>query len=261
MTIKVLQPGLLTTIQDCGRRGFQMLGVNVGGAMDTVSHRIANILVGNDEREATIEITLKGPTLLFEESSLIAICGGNLSPEIDGIAVPMWRPVLVKKQSVLRFGKCVAGCRAYLAHAGEMNLPSVLGSKSVNLRAGFGGLEGRQLQPDDMIHYRKPGLLSARILNSLEQSLDKRPFAATNWSAGSFSAGIVKHQKIATALRIVRGTHFDKLSDESKGIFLHETFRVSSASDRMGYRLEGERLKLNKTSELLSEPVQSGTIQ
>ncbi|MGH9899001.1 MAG: KipI antagonist, partial [Pyrinomonadaceae bacterium] len=72
---------------------------------------------------------------------------------------------------------------------------------------------------------------------------------------------IVKHQKIATALRILRGTHFDQLSDESKKVFLHETFRVSSASDRMGYRLEGERLKLNKAAELLSEPVQSGTIQ
>lgn len=264
MKIEVLEPGLLTSIQDSGRHGFQMLGVNVGGAMDGLSHRIANILVGNDERGATIEITLKGPELFFPEYSLIAICGGDLSPKIKGWRVPMWRPVLINGSSRLRFGRLVTGCRAYLAHAGVMDVPSVLGSKSVNLRAGFGGIKGRKLKKGDVIRYGKPEFTFEHVRHSFrlpphEHELGMRPFTPPNWSVSSLSTEIIPNK--TPALRIIRGAHFDYLTEESRKLFLHETFRISSASDRMGYRLEGKPLKLNNASELLSEPVSSGTIQ
>ena len=105
MSIKVLHPGLLTTIQDLGRFGSQKFGVIVSGAMDPISLRVANLLVGNDEGEGALEITLFGTTLQFETDELIAITGGDLQPTIDGDEAPMWRPVLIRKGSILQIGE------------------------------------------------------------------------------------------------------------------------------------------------------------
>ena len=122
MTITVLKPGALSQLQDLGRYGYQRFGVVVGGAMDEWSHRVANALVGNDEHEATIEITLTGPSLRFDAPARVAICGADLSPRVDGEggthALPHGRPVDIAAGSQLRFGARVAGVRAYLAVAG-----------------------------------------------------------------------------------------------------------------------------------------------
>ena len=150
MSMRVIKPGLLTSIQDLGRKGFQQHGVIVSGAMDPYSLRIANMLVGNEEGEAALEITLLGPTLIIEKDCLIAITGGNLSPTINGEAVPMWRPIFVKKGAVLAFCGCQSGCRAYLSVAGGYSIPSIMNSKSTYLRAGMGGYKGRALQVDDV---------------------------------------------------------------------------------------------------------------
>src|SRR5690625_4676586 len=104
LTIK--KPGLLTTVQDLGRHGYQKFGVITSGAMDPLAHRIANILVGNKENTATLEITLSGPVIAFNENTIISICGGDLSPAIDGKAIESWRTIFVEKGSVLRFGSC-----------------------------------------------------------------------------------------------------------------------------------------------------------
>ncbi|RAV15364.1 5-oxoprolinase subunit PxpB, partial [Paenibacillus contaminans] len=113
--IRVLKPGLYTTVQDLGRTGSQRYGVPWSGAVDAFALRTVNVLVGNDEGAAALEVTLAGPELAFAEDTLIAICGGELSPAIDGRPVPAWRPVLVRRGAVLRFGACAAGCRAYVA--------------------------------------------------------------------------------------------------------------------------------------------------
>ena len=129
MSMVIIKPGLLTSIQDLGRRGFQKHGVIVSGAMDPYSLRIANLLIGNLEEEAALEITLMGPTLKLEKDCLIAITGGDLSPKINGQAVPMWRPVYIKKGAILEFGGCRSGCRSYLSVAGGFTIPSVMNSK------------------------------------------------------------------------------------------------------------------------------------
>ena len=150
MTVKVLHPGLLTTIQDLGRFGSQQYGVIVSGAMDQYSLRIANLLVGNEQSEGALEITLLGTSLEFQKDWLIAITGGDLHVTIDGERAPMWRPIVVAKGSVLKFNYAVQGCRAYVAFAGGIDVPEVMGSKSTYIRAGIGGFQGRALQKGDV---------------------------------------------------------------------------------------------------------------
>jgi antagonist of KipI len=249
MSIKVVKPGLLTTIQDLGRYHYGKYGVIVSGAMDRFAHCAANWLVGNDEREATLEITLLGPTLSFEQDGWIAIAGGHLSPTIGGLEVPMWRPVFVRKGAVLAFGKPVAGCRAYLAVAGGVDIPDVMGSKSTYLRAAIGGVEGRAVQAGDIIA-AKPG-------HMLPLPLD-RPFAAVHWSV---HASIFPAYNMHPTVRVLRGRQFDQFNQESRRAFFEEVYEVTSQSDRMGYRLAGPALSLEQPKELISETVSLGTIQ
>jgi antagonist of KipI len=128
--IKIIKPGLLTTIQDKGRFGYRKEGIIVSGAMDGLALRIGNLLTGNDETAAGLEITQQGPVLFFEEPQLIAITGADLSPTINQQPVPLWRPVHVTKGSVLEFGKLQRGCRAYISFAGGLTIPPILGSLS-----------------------------------------------------------------------------------------------------------------------------------
>ncbi|WP_373446988.1 biotin-dependent carboxyltransferase family protein [Saccharibacillus sp. O23] len=158
--ITVLKPGLLTTLQDLGRPGFQQYGVTPGGAMDAYALRAANLMVGNGESEAALEITLAGPTLRFERETLIALTGADLAPSIGGEALPMWRPVRIRAGAVLEFRTAVTGCRAYLAAAGGFGAPEAMGSRSTDLRAGLGGLEGRALRAGDVLHARTSAVAS-----------------------------------------------------------------------------------------------------
>jgi antagonist of KipI len=254
MSIKVIRPGLLTTVQDLGRNGFQRHGVVVSGAMDPFSLRIANLLVGNDEAEGALEITIIGPKLQFEEDSLIAICGGNLSPEIDGKSLPEWRPVLIKKGCVLSFGAAKSGCRAYLAVAGGLDIPVVMGSRSTYLRAGFGGFHGRALKKGDMLQTRTPSDLSAHFLY---KKLRSNPFAKSKWSVGSKLRPVTRN----SVIRVTKGGQFDWFTESTKEQFFSSEFQVTSQSDRMGYRLSGSPLELTKPQELISEAVTAGTVQ
>ncbi|MFS0690706.1 hypothetical protein AB1K89_15835 [Sporosarcina sp. 179-K 8C2 HS] len=132
--IEVSKPGLQDTVQDLGRYGYQKFGVVAGGVMDPFSHRIANLLVGNEESAASLEMTLVGPRLLFREDALVAICGGDLAPTIANMPVPMWKPVFIRKGSELKFGAAKAGSRAYLAVAGGFDVSEVLGSRSTYVK-------------------------------------------------------------------------------------------------------------------------------
>lgn len=152
--ITVLKPGLLTTLQDLGRPGYLQYGVTPGGAMDPYALRAANLMVGNGASEAALEITLAGPALRFERETLIALTGADLAPSIGGEPLPMWRPVRVRAGAVLEFRTAVTGCRAYLAAAGGFGAPEALGSRSTDLRAGLGGLEGRALRAGDVLQTR-----------------------------------------------------------------------------------------------------------
>lgn len=236
--------GLLTSIQDLGRYGFKKYGVITSGAMDPLSHRIANLLVGNDENEPTVEITLYGPTIRFLEDTLISVCGGNLSPSLNDRPMDMSCPIRVQKGDVLTFGQPKNGCRAYLAVHGGININKVMGSYSTYLRAQFGGYKGRALQKGDRLEYR-PYNSEWEVIGS-------------NWFA---SSTIHKEPEGIQKVRVVEGRQFEEFTKESKDAFVKETYTVSSQSDRMGYRMEGVSLQLSKQKEIISEAVTFGTIQ
>lgn len=251
MSIKVLHQGLLTTIQDLGRYGFQKFGVIVGGAMDSYSLRLGNLLVGNTENEAALEITLYGTTLQFEEDTLIAITGANFLPTINDRPAPLWSPIIVRKNSVLKFHTAIDGSRAYIAIAGGIDIPEVMGSKSTYLRANIGGFKGRALQKGDVLP-----LTSSKIFNSKTSKIRQKNKG--NWSINyNELINLGKHQII----RVIQGTEFDRFDKESQYKLLTEVFTLSLQSDRMGYRLEGSSLSLSENFELLSEGVTFGTIQ
>lgn len=252
--ITVSKPGLHDTIQDLGRFGYQKFGVVAGGVMDPYSHRIANMLVGNEETAATLEMTLVGPRFLFMEDALIAICGGNLEPTIGDISVPMWKPVFIRKGSELRFGAAKAGTRAYLAVAGGFDVPVVLGSRSTYVKAGLGGLEGRALRKGDVLKVAR----ASRVEIKRETITSGALFQAADWQiAQELLPNLSNHYEI----RVMRGKQYELFDEMSQHRFWNEPFTVSSQSDRMGYRINGPKLQLKEPMEMISEAVTYGSIQ
>ncbi|URZ07850.1 5-oxoprolinase subunit C family protein [Clostridium felsineum] len=251
MKIEVLKSGLLTTVQDIGRYGFQNQGILVSGAMDIYAMRLSNILVGNDENEGVIEVTLMGPQLRLEKGTLLAITGGDLSPTLDNEPVSMYRPIYLKKDSILKFGAVKSGCRSYIAFAGGMDLKKVLESKSTYLRGGIGGFKGRALKNGDIININKEkSKVAFRIIRGLK---DNNNFKIASW--------YVKKEKLSNELRVVRGVQFDLFNKKSREDFFASDFEVTPSSDRMGYRLIGKKLSLKKEFEMLSEAISLGAVQ
>ncbi len=237
---KVKKPGLFTTIQDAGRQGYQSLGIPVSGAMDSYSHRMANLLVGNRLDAAVLEITLIGPVLEVETEAIISICGADMTPRLNGTPVPMWTSIPVKKEDVLSFEKLSSGARAYVGVAGELAVPIVLGSQSTETKASMGGYAGRPLTSGDRLYgHPLPKGMSRRTL---------KPEQIPQFTQDM-------------TLRIVLGPHEDYFSTESVNKLLTETFTITSKSDRMGYRLEGDRIPLKRESSIHSEATSFGSLQ
>jgi antagonist of KipI len=248
MMLKILKSGLQTTVQDLGRCGFQKYGVIASGAMDPYAHRIANLLVGNQDSDATLEITLVGPSIEFEEDVFIALCGGDLTPKIDGHAVGMWRPLAAKKGSTLSFGAPKTGCRVYLAVAGGISVPVVMNSRSTYLRAEIGGFEGRSLKAGDRL---EAGSAPAYHSSAFEKAIGEE----TEWQVPS------PRYSAEPSVRLLRGRQFELFDEASQKRLFSDFFSVSASSDRMGYRLEGPHLSLKDPGELISEAVAFGSIQ
>ncbi|KYH28957.1 MULTISPECIES: biotin-dependent carboxyltransferase family protein [Clostridium] len=258
MGIEIINPGLLTTVQDLGRYGFRKYGVIVSGAMDEVSHRIANLLVGNREEEAALEITLLGLEILIKEDTLIAICGGNLSPSINECKIPMWRPVYVRKGSILKFGKCVDGARAYIAFAGSFDIEKIMESKSTYLRGEIGGFEGRKLKKGDVIKLNKPHSEIMNFINILSKRVNSNGFAYPKWF---INKSIYCKYSENPVVQVTKGGEINYFSEESIKSFFSEEFVITPQSDRMGYRLKGKMLTLKEPLEMISEAVSLGTVQ
>ncbi len=256
MTLRVHRAGILSTLQDRGRYGYQRFGMPVGGVMDEHSHRLANLLVRNAEDDATLELTLAGPRLEFTEGALIAICGGDFAPTIGGQAVPASRPVLVRAGSVLDLAVCRLGCRAYLAVAGGFDVPVVMGSKSTYLPAGIGGFKGRALRRgDELPVQRAPADLYPALHRALQSA---EAFACPKWSVHA-NAALLAHDH--HRIRFIQGRHFARFSESSRAQFVSAEFRITANSDRMGYRLEGPTLALTEPGDILPEAVTFGSIQ
>ncbi|XKE69241.1 biotin-dependent carboxyltransferase family protein [Jeotgalibacillus malaysiensis] len=249
--MKVVEPGLLSSIQDNGRRGHQESGMIISGVMDTFSLRIANYLVGNEEGEAVLEITLTGPTIEFQEDQLIAICGADFSATIDDKPAPLWRPVAVKKGSTLHMKFSKVGCRGVIAVGGGFSVPEVLGSKSTYLRAEIGGFEGRGLEKEDIIRIGERSSSSQRIF----ERVLKKP---VDWSvSGAYTHDVYSR----SVMRVIPGKQYEDFTEESRACFFDQDFKISKQSDRMGFRLDGENLECGLNGDMLSEGVAFGTVQ
>ena len=258
MSLSVSRPGLLTTVQDLGRPGYQHAGVVVSGALDAVALRVANLLVGNAEGAASLEITLLGPTLRFTADHLIALTGADLSPTLDGQPLPLHRPVAVRAGTVLAFGAARAGGRAYLAVAGGVAVPLVLGSRSTYLRAGLGGWHGRALRAGDELPVGEPTAAGRQLWQSLKPLASPGGWVAANWTPGPLLCPVPQP---APLIRAVRGPEYGQFATGSQRAFWQEPFLITPAADRMGYRLRGPVLGRDAATELLSSAVTFGTVQ
>jgi antagonist of KipI len=235
----LIKPGLLTTVQDRGRFGHQAAGVPVAGPMDMFSHRLANQLVSNDESAATLEVTLIGPEIQFDVPTTIAVAGAEFELSCDDRAVPMSTSVNIEAGQRLRFGKRIQGARAYLAVAGGVQGPLLLGSRATHLVSRMGGHDGRALIAGDRVPI----------------AAGPRPRATRK------AAGLVLPTGGRARLRVVPGPQADWFHADAMRAVAGVSFRVSPRSNRMGYRLEGPPLARVREGELISEPVGMGAIQ
>jgi len=252
--IEVISPGLLSSVQDLGRTGLRHLGVGTAGAGDRDALRIANRLVGNDEGAAAIELTLTGPTLRFRHEHVVALCGAEFDAECEGERIPGWRPVRMRPGSVLRIGRARSGARACLAVAGGIDVPLVLGSRSTDLRGGFGGFKGRALAAGDRMRVDAASPTSARLLATRHPD---RACAVANW----WVEPTEDLRGELALLHVLDGAHARGLDRHSIRAAWENEWTVGPSSDRMGVRFEGPPLRFEAPVELVSEAIVPGTVQ
>lgn len=247
MSLKILKPGILDSIQDEGRFGYQHLGINPGGAMDIVAMQTANLLLGNNLDEAVLELFFPAPDILFEQNAFITITGANFSPMINGDGIKINRPVIVKKNTVIQFPQKKKGQCCYLAVHGGFKVNSWLNSYSTNMKAGAGGYNGRKLQRGDVIEFNK----------TFEQErLNNADVVKMHWRAAP-----IEDASEPNEIFVIAGNEWNWLSEKSKADFLISKFTAALSSDRMGYRLSGTKLETKTNAELVSTAVNFGTLQ
>jgi antagonist of KipI len=243
-TFEVLAPGIISTVQDLGRFGCARHGVAASGALDGFAVRVANLLVGNDEGAAVVETTLMGLRVKLLRDAVVAVTGGNLQPRTDSGPVPMWRSLLLREGETLSFAGPVSGLRSYLAVAGGIQVPEVLGSRSTNLSSRFGGLDGRALRKGDLLAAESGSdFLRAAGRTMVPEAI---PVYASPWR-----------------LRVLWGPQDDHFSEEGRQTFVSALFPVSPDSDRTGIRLKGPAIarKPGLEESIISEGIVSGAIQ
>lgn len=239
--IRVVEPGFQTTVQDLGRPGCAHMGVSPSGAADTLSLRLGNLLVGNPENSASLEMTLTGGVFEFEGDCLIALTGSDFASRLDGMPVPNWVPVAVKSHQVLHCGNTRAGARCYLSVHGGIDEPLVLGSASTHLLAGMGGHEGRALRAGDVLRVAAPTVPSRHVKQV-------HPQKALRWLA-------------TDVIRITPGPQSHWFSPESVERFLEAPAMVLEDFSRAAIPLAARRIEQLRREELLIEGVSCGALQ
>lgn len=252
--IRVLKPGLLTTVQDLGRPGYQQYGIVVGGALDAFAARAANLIVGNDEGAAVLELAQTGPDLRFARDMIVAWCGADFDAKIGGESFPRDRAVRVAAGETVSFGFARSGLRAWLAVAGGIDVPLVMGSRSTYRRAGIGGHQGRPLAADDNLATGRASEWAQRILASLQAGARR----ATAWTVRPDTMG---RPAPAGVVRALRGPEWDWFTVEAQLAFFRTTWKATREADRMGVRLDGPELALEKPREMISSSVNAGVVQ
>ena len=240
-SLSVIKPGMLTTIQDAGRWGFQAHGVPVAGPMDPVSHRLANALVGNRADAALLEVTLLGPELEFEDERLVAVAGADFELLLDGRPAPSRAPFTVSAGSHLRFGARRLGARAYLAVSGGITVAPALGSRSTHLVSAMGGVGGRALIAGDRLPLGDP-------------SRPQGPALAPQHAV----VALPEHH---ATLRVLPGPQVDYFSPDALNVLQSAPYVVGRNSDRMGFRLEGPRLTHARGADIISDATPLGVLQ
>ena len=243
----VRRAGFLTSVQDLGRARYHQFGVSLGGALDAFALRVANLLVGNNESAAGLEITFGGLQLRFADERVVAWCGGEFDVRGGSAPLPPGHAARLQAGKELRFGRPQSGCRSWLAISGGIDVPIVLGSRSTDLRASYGGVEGRVLRDGDIL------LLGARPGSST--------LATTGIGLWTGPHDWVSPAKRDPMLRFVRGADWARFNASTLQRFTSESFAVSPDSDRMGVRLDGPELQRENNVDLISEAVAPGTIQ
>lgn len=241
MGILIQKGGLYTTIQDYGRVGYQDVGFSVCGAMDKFSLSIANLLVDNEENEAGLEVTLVGPKIEFTEDNFISITGGNLSPQINGTKIDMYKALHVKKGDILSFGGIICGSRSYIAFSGGLKINEIMGSKSTNVKCALGGYQGRTLKENDYISFLNP---KKYLSNFLSRSLNFK-----------------QENKKEITLRVILGPQDNAFTKKGMDTFLSEKYEVTKDFDRMGCRLNGPIIEHIDSADIISDGIVLGSIQ
>lgn len=239
--ITILRAGLLTTVQDEGRWGYQAYGMPVAGVMDRYAYRLANLLVGNRPGAAALEMTLRGDEFRFEQSCLVAVCGANMRPLLDGRKIDTWSAVQISPGSELHFDYAVAGCRAYLAVRGGIDVPMVLGSRSTYTRGRVGGLNGRALRQGDTLQIGTEAAVPAG-----PRKLEDR---------------FIPRYEDHVQLRVLLGPQDDCFTPQGLETLFNSVYTVSTEADRMGYRLEGPVIEHRGKPDIVSDALCQGAIQ
>ena len=239
--LAVIRPGMLTTIQDRGRWGLQSRGVPVAGPMDPCSHRLANAVVGNDPDAATLEVTLLGPEVEFEDERIVAVTGAEFEVSLDGRAVMLGTPLVAGAGSRLRFGKRTRGARAYLAVSGGIAVPPTLGSRSTHVVSALGGLDGRALRAGDRL-----------------------PLGEQTAAPGPLGAGVrpvVQLPDGHARLRVLPGPQDDRFAPDALDTLQSAPYVIGNNSDRMGFRLSGPKLEHARGADIISDATPLGALQ
>ncbi len=250
MSLSIIKPGLLDTIQDMGRYGYSHWGINPGGVMDRYAAQVANMLVGNHINEAVIEIHFPGAQILFNQNALISITGGDFSPSLNDQQLPLWQPLVIRKNTVLQFPKLKSGSVCYISVHGGLSADKWLSSYSTNLKAMAGGLSGRQLKKNDEIFFKENAIYFAGLLN------EENNMRVLHWRAD-----VSKTYQSPNEIFIIKGNEWQQLNGTSQYDFIENSFIIHSSSDRMGYQLRGTHLQLSNPFELISTGVNFGTVQ
>ena len=241
--LEVLQRGALTTVQDKGRYGYQQYGVSISGAMDKFALRVANLLVGNDDGEAALEITLLGPKLKFLKDLKIAITGGNLQPLVNGKPIAMWHALDVTAGDILSFGAPKSGCRAYLAMYGGLDIPLTMGSRSTHVLANLGGL-GRPLNKGDVLKVKDATGCRFYLKQNYRFPSDQIPVYKKDW-----------------LVRVIDGPQADYFTQQGIETFLSSEYEITPQSNRMGYRLKGPKIEHKIGADIITDATPPGSVQ
>lgn len=239
--IKVLRPGLLTTVQDQGRKQYLAYGMPKSGVMDRYAANVANLLCSNPLSAAVLEMTVGGGSFIFSQAMRIAVCGAEMPLELNGTPIDAWTAIDVEAGDALDAGMVRSGCRCYLAVSGGIDVPEVMGSRSTYFRAGIGGYEGRPLKAEDhlavleaMPHAEVPVNVPADLIPVYGQDI---------------------------ILRLLLGPQDELFNEQGLRSLLESTFLVSGEADRMGYRLEGPAIAHRDKADIVSDALVPGAVQ